>query len=101
MIGRAWYGVGNVDEEQSERQQRGHTDVDLLRRYAVEDGQKQRWRQDARQDNVHHVELVTATNCHRERDEREQFRRTAFEVELVTLYAGSHDLPFAVCLVAA
>ena len=100
MVGCAWNSVGNFEEEQAERQQRDRADMDLLRRDAVEDGEKQRWREHARQNDVHHVELVATTDCHRERDVREQFGRTTVEVKFVTLHARANDVPFAVRFVA-
>ena len=96
MVGRARHGVSNVDEEDAEREQGTDADVDLHRRDAVEDGQQHGGREDPGQNDVHHVELVTATKHHRERHVREQLIRTALEVELPTLYALSDDLPFAV-----
>ena len=101
MIGRSWNGIGNVDEEQAKRQQRGDADVDLLRRDAVEDGEQHGGREDAGQDDVHDIELVASMNRHREGDVGKQLRRTAFEVELVTLHARSDDHPFTVFFVAA
>ena len=101
MVGGARHGVGHVDEEEAEREQSGDADVDLLRRDAVEDGQKDGGREDARQDDVHHVELVPATKHHRERHVREQLVRTALEVELATLNALGDDLPLAVRLKTA
>ena len=68
MIGRAWNGVCNVEKKQAPRQQRGDADMDLLRRNAIKDGQKQGGRQDTGQDDVHNVELVTASYRHRESD---------------------------------
>ena len=101
VVGGARHGVGYVDEEDTPGQQRRDADVHLLRRDAVEDGQQQRGREDARQQDVHHVELVTASQRHREGDVGEQLRRTALEVELVPLDARSDDLPLTVRFVAA
>ena len=85
VVGRPRYRVGDVQQEQPEAEQRGHSDVYLLRGRAEEDGQQHRGREDAGKDDVHHVERVFALDEDCELDEGESLVRTTDEEELVAV----------------
>ena len=99
VIGGARDGVGDVEQEEAEGEERRHPDVHLLRRRAEEDGEEDGRREDARQDDVHDVERVLALQRDGERDEREALVGVVGEVELGATQRRVQHQPLAVRLV--
>ena len=100
MIGRFRDAVGDVEQEDAEREQDDDADLHLLRRRAEEDGQEEDGRHQARQDHVHDVERVASSHEDAERHVGEPFGGTRIEEELVPLHPRPFNAPLAVFLVA-
>lgn len=91
--------VGNIQEEQSKGEEYGHSDVHLLRRNAEEDGQEQRRRQNAGEDDVDQVEGTPASQVKSEDDVGESLVSAALEEELAPVDGRPFQLPLPVSLV--
>jgi len=73
-------GVGDHEQEDGEREQDGDAERDLLAgvRRQTEADHDEHGQHDARQDDVHHVELVAALEMQREDDVRVALDRVVF-----------------------
>lgn len=99
MVRGSWYGIRDVDKEQTIREKRCHSDVYLLRRNTVEYRQENGGSEDSRKYDVHDIEGVSPAQLQPKPYVREPLVRTALEVELVPHGCGSSNFPLTVCLV--
>ena len=99
MIGSTRNGVGDVQKEESKREECCYSDVHLLCGRAEEDAEEHRRRHDARQDHVHNVESVPSAYVDTEGNVWKFLVRAAGEVKLTPFHRSWFDFPFAIFLV--
>ena len=83
MVGGFGNTVGDVQEEDAEREEDYDSNLDLLARGAIEDGKQQYRCNHTGKDDIHDIEGVASTYVKFERHERELLIRAAFVREFI------------------